>query len=117
MNKTQSKQTNETIKLIRMLGLAQKAGKVRSGEFGAEESVKTGKARLCLLAKDASDRTRKHMDDICAYRDIPLLYTELTKDELGHSLGRDERSSLTIEDIGFADKICELIGGGNACGK
>ena len=32
-------------KILNMIGLAQKAGKVASGEFSTEKAVKTGKAR------------------------------------------------------------------------
>ena len=41
------------------LGLATRAGKVQSGEFSTEKSVKSGKAALVLVAGDASDNTKK----------------------------------------------------------
>ena len=43
---------------LRMLGLAAKAGKVASGEFMTENSVKTGMAALVIVATDASDNTK-----------------------------------------------------------
>ena len=45
-------------KILNMIGLAQKAGKVASGEFSTEKAVKTGKAYtvICLLyTSDAAD--------------------------------------------------------------
>ena len=46
-------------KILNMIGLAQKAGKVASGEFSTEKAVKTGKAYtviVCLLyTSDAAD--------------------------------------------------------------
>ena len=46
-------------KVLSLLGLATKAGKVASGEFSTEKSVKTGKGFLVLVADDASQNTRK----------------------------------------------------------
>ena len=100
-----------------MLGIAAKAGKLKSGEFQSEESVKSGKAKLCILASDASDRTTKHFTDMCAYRDIPLYKIDVGKDALGQMIGRGQRTSVTIEDRGLAENILGLIDGGSASGR
>lgn len=101
----------------RLIGLACRAGKIRSGEFSVEESIKTGKSRLCIIACDASEKSKKHIHDMCSYRSIAAYDSKFTKDELGHCIGRDERSAVTVEDRGFAEHILELIEGGSACGK
>ena len=43
-------------KVLSMLGLAAKAGKVASGEFSTEKEVKSGNACLVIVAEDASDK-------------------------------------------------------------
>ena len=43
-------------KILNMIGLAQKAGKVASGEFSTEKAVKTGKAYTVIVADDASEK-------------------------------------------------------------
>lgn len=45
-------------KVLSMLGLAAKAGKVASGEFSTEKEVKSGNACLVIVAEDASDNTK-----------------------------------------------------------
>ena len=40
-------------KVLSMLGLAAKAGKVASGEFSTEKEVKSGNACLVIVAEDA----------------------------------------------------------------
>ena len=50
-------------KVISLLGLAERAGKIASGEFAAEKAVKIGKARLIIVAEDASDNTKKKFSD------------------------------------------------------
>ena len=48
-----------------MLGLAMKAGKVVSGEFAVDKSIKEGSAFLVIIASDASDNTRKKFSNSC----------------------------------------------------
>ena len=44
-------------KVLSLIGLATKAGRVVSGEFATEKEVKCGKAFLVMLALDASENT------------------------------------------------------------
>jgi len=46
-------------KILNFLGLAARAGKVVSGEFSVEKLIKANKAKLVLVALDASDPTKK----------------------------------------------------------
>lgn len=95
-------------KIYSMIGLAERAGKVVSGEFSTEKAVKSKKACLVVLASDASGNTRKHFSDMCAYRNIPLcIYGN--KEELGHAIGKQMRVNLAVTDQGFADSIRERI--------
>ena len=36
-------------KILNLIGLAQKAGKVVSGDYGVTKAIKTGKAKLLLI--------------------------------------------------------------------
>ena len=101
-------------KLHGMLGLAAKAGRVQSGEFCAEKSVRAGRARLCIAAADASEQTKKHFRDMCSYRGIPFDDKCIDRDKLGHMIGRGMRVVVTVEDTGFAENLIRLIEGGNA---
>lgn len=101
-----------TDKIYGLLGLCQRAGKLRSGEFAVEKSIKSGKSFLVIIPEDASDNTKKKFRNMTTYRSVP--YQELgTKETLGHQLGRSERSSISIEDQGFAQAMIKYIDGGN----
>ena len=90
------------------LGLAAKAGKAPSGEFQTEEAVKSGRAGVVILATDASENTKKHFKDMCAFREIPVV--ELTdKEELGRRIGRSFRASLAITDQGLARAFLKAL--------
>ena len=101
-----------TDKIYGLLGLCQRAGKCKSGEFAVEKSIKSGKSFLVIIPEDASDTTKKKFKNMTTYRSVP--YQELgTKETLGHQLGRSERSSISIEDQGFAQAMIKYIDGGN----
>ena len=101
-----------TDKIYGLLGLCQRAGKCKSGEFAVEKSIKSGKSFLVIIPEDASDNTKKKFRNMTTYRSVP--YQELgTKEALGHQLGRSERSSISIEDQGFAQAMIKYIDGGN----
>jgi len=91
-------------KVLSMLGLAARSRNVVSGGFATETAVKSGKAHLVMIAKDASDNTKKKYHNMCDYYEVPCAVYG-TKDVIGHSMGREERSVLAVTDEGFANSI------------
>lgn len=91
-------------RVFSMIGMAMKAGKVVSGEFSTEKAVKTGKAFLVIVSEAASDNTKKMFRNMCTFYEVPM-YTYGTKEELGHSMGKEFRASLAVTDEGFAKSI------------
>lgn len=87
-----------------MLGLATRAGKVVSGEFAVEKSVKSGAAYLVLVAEDSSDNTKKMFTDMCSFYEVPFAVYG-TKEGLGHAIGKEYRASLAVQDEGFVKTI------------
>ena len=79
-------------KVISLLGLAERAGKIASGEFAAEKAVKTGKARLIIVAEDASDNTKKKFSDMCKYYHADLIHDKIDdfKDEIKEYYEQEE---------------------------
>ncbi|MCR5590090.1 MAG: ribosomal L7Ae/L30e/S12e/Gadd45 family protein [Lachnospiraceae bacterium] len=90
--------------VLQLLGLAQKAGFVKSGEFLTETTIKEGKSHLCIVAKDASENTRKKFSSMCGFHNVPYLeYSD--KETIGHAIGKEFRASLSIVDAGLATQI------------
>ena len=98
----------KTDKILSLLGLAKKAGKLKSGEFCVETELKKGRAFLVIVAKDASDNTRKKYNDMCSFRHVPI-YFYSTKDDLGHHIGAEHRSGVVILDEGFAKALIKEL--------
>lgn len=95
-------------KVLSMIGLAARAGAVKSGEFLVEKSVKTRHGKLVIVATDASDNTKKMFKDMCSFYHIPFRIFG-TKEELGHWTGKAYRASICILDEGFAKSVIERM--------
>lgn len=93
---------------LSMLGIAEKAGKVASGEFQTERAVKTRKAHLVILAEDASENTKKMFCNMCSFYKIEIVFYG-SKEILGHCIGKECRSSLAVTDEGLAKTVREKL--------
>lgn len=91
-----------------LLGLAMRAGKVVSGEFSTEKAIRSGKAYLVVVARDASANTKKSFSDSCTYYQVPIVLYG-TKEELGHCIGKQMRASLAVTDEGFGRELAKKI--------
>lgn len=96
-------------KLLALLGLAQKAGKIVSGEFAVEQAVRNKKACLVLVAEDASENSKKSYRDLTGYYGIPC-YEVFSKEEIGESIGKAHRAALAVTDQGFSLALAKLLG-------
>ena len=91
-------------KVLSLLGLAKKAGKLSGGELMTEKCVKEGRSQLVIVAEDASNNTKKDFHDMCTFYEVPII--ELgSKEELGKWTGTEMRASLSVNDPGFASSI------------
>ena len=91
-------------KILGLLGMAAKAGKLASGEFAAEQALKARKAWLTIVAEDASANTKKKFRDRCGYVSCPILVIG-SKQTISHAIGKDERSCIAVLDQGLAAAI------------
>ncbi|GIP33112.1 ribosomal L7Ae/L30e/S12e/Gadd45 family protein [Paenibacillus sp. J2TS4] len=91
-------------KLLSGLGLAMRAGKLVFGEEGVLDAIRTGKAKLVLLAMDASENTSKKFRDKCDSYHVPLIEYG-TREQLGSSVGKAERVIIAVTDPGFAQMM------------
>jgi len=94
-------------KTLSHLGLAMRAGKLVSGEETVLKAIRSGEAKLVVMAEDASDNTGKKLTDKCGSYEVPLVIG-YTRYELGGAVGKPERVMFAVTDQGFA----QLIAGG-----
>ncbi|ETT53708.1 50S ribosomal protein L7Ae/L30e/S12e/Gadd45 [Paenibacillus sp. FSL R7-269] len=96
-------------KTLSYLGLAMRAGKIVTGDEAVLKAVRSSEAKLVVLAGDASDNTQKKFRDKCGTYDIPLVIA-FHRDELGASIGKDQRVVLAVTDKGFAEMVSRTLG-------
>ncbi len=95
-------------KVYSMISLAAKAGKIASGQFQTEKQIKANRAFLVIVTEDASDNTKKHFNDMCAYRQIPIVFFG-EKEKLAKHIGKTLRASAAVTDEGLADSIIKKV--------
>lgn len=97
------------IRLRGMLGFAMRAGKVIIGtELVCSAMAKSGKdaPRLVLVAKGASDGTKKKLSTKAEFYGVELREINIDSDELGRILGKlYAPATVAIIDDGFAKEI------------
>jgi ribosomal protein L7Ae-like RNA K-turn-binding protein len=95
-------------KVLQLLGLAMRAGKVVSGEELVLEEVRSGKAKMVFLATDAAKNVEKKVTDKCASYGVPLIRYG-SRQELGRAIGKGERVVVAVTDQGFARLFAKLV--------
>jgi len=96
-------------KIFSLLGIAMKGRRIVSGEYQTLEAVKTGQAKLVLIAEDASDNTQKLFRDKCSFYHVPIQQYG-SKEDLGRAIGKDLRSSIAVCDVGLAAAVQKQLG-------
>lgn len=98
--------------LFNLLGLAQRAGKVASGEAAVKEALLRRKACLLIITEDAGKSTRRKFAGWAEREGIPV-YCAGTSYELGLALGRTARVIAAVTDPNFARRIEQLLRSNN----
>lgn len=93
---------------LSLLGLAQRAGKIVSGEELVLSSIRSKKAKLVIVAGDASERTKGTWENKCAHYGVPLRIVS-DRFELGGAMGKAHRVTIAVNDKGFSEKLIALL--------
>lgn len=96
-------------KTLSLLGLMRKANAIAVGETNTGGAVRAGKAKLLLLAADASDNARSRARGFTHGRDIVTVTLPFTKDEIAAHVGVSGCAMAAITDIGFANAFMKSL--------
>lgn len=97
-----------SFKLGPLLGLAQRAGKVISGDNTCRAKFQA--IKLVILSEDCSDKTREYFKYHCTKEGKPILIFG-SRIDLGMALGKSPRTVVGITDFNFARQIIKLVAG------
>ena len=97
-------------KALYYMSLARKAGRIELGEEPVGAAARAQKARLIVVAEDASDHTWRRAKSFVAGTDQQCVRLPYTKAEVGFAVGRQELAIAAITDAGMALSIAESLG-------
>lgn len=89
---------------LRMLGLARRAGKVAIGREAVRVALRTGRAKLLVLAHDAPEKVHIHFRALADACNVPVAEV-IGKAELGHQVGRGPVAMIAVCEEQFARGI------------
>ena len=97
-------------KILSLLGIARRAGRLAPGHDAAIESIVKNRAVLCILCSDASTRLEREMRHACSYenKNIPVEKADFDIKELSAAIGT-KAAVITVNDDGFAKKLITLF--------
>lgn len=84
------------------LSLARKAGRIELGEEPVGAVARAQKARLLVVASDASDHTWRRAKSFVSGTDQQCVKVPYTKAQLGEAIGRQELALAAITDPALA---------------
>jgi ribosomal protein L7Ae-like RNA K-turn-binding protein len=96
-------------RVLRLLGLAARAGAIVPGTERVREAARGGRVRYVLVAADASANARDKLLPLLEARDLPHA-TAFTRLELGAAVGLSPLSAVGLTDASFAARVGELLG-------
>ena len=95
-------------KVLNLLGLARRAGKVILGTDSVIKFLPTKQIKLIFVATDASDATYDKIDKKAYFYQVPII-NKYSTEELSKALGIEVIKIIGISDLGFAKALKKEI--------
>ncbi len=96
----------DTRRLLGLLGLAQRAGRLAVGISAVESMVRRGPRPLVVIARGAGESQLRKVRKLQPV--LAVLENEVDREELARCLGRRELSVVAVNDSGFVKGLRKL---------
>ncbi len=106
-SKGESLDSNKRQKILNLLGIAQRAGSLISGEELVVAAIQNGQARLIYLASDAAPNLSKKITDKSRTYTVDVV-TAFSTLELSTAIGKS-RKVIAVTDAGFTKKMRSIM--------
>lgn len=104
----ENKDTYRKNRVLGMLGISAKAGKIVCGNDATIEDIERHKVKLVIVAEDASEKTKKNMKYVCDKNKVPIL--EFGKiEEISRTIGKSNKAIIGIKSKSLSEAIEKLI--------
>jgi len=91
-------------RLLGMLGLAVRAGKVQFGVFMTEKALDEGRAHLIIAATDIGASNRRRIEGKCSQEGVRIIFYS-DKEALSRAVGKKNVPVVAICDENFSKAI------------
>ena len=98
-----------------ILGLARRAGRVSGGTEVVRQAIRDGRAKLVVMATDASDTQLDKIRSTIHNRTIPQVHLG-DRNMLGAAIGSAPLAAVAVTDASFAARLLEELGRGERGG-
>ena len=99
--------SNKKQQVLNLLGLAQRAGRLISGEELVVDAIRKGQVKLVFLAQDAGPNLTKKITDKSKTYQVEVV-TAFSTLELSIAVGKS-RKVLAVTDAGFTKKMRSIM--------
>jgi len=99
--------SNRKQQVLNLLGLAQRAGRLISGEELVVDAIRKGQVKLVFLAQDAGPNLTKKITDKSKTYQVEVV-TAFSTLELSIAVGKS-RKVLAVTDAGFTKKMRSIM--------
>ncbi|MBQ7792636.1 MAG: ribosomal L7Ae/L30e/S12e/Gadd45 family protein [Clostridia bacterium] len=93
-------------KILRLLGLARRAGELTYGQTAVITEIKKGHTKLLLFAKDFNSKTKQAILNNC--QNIKSLTLPYSMEEFGFAIGAKPTGVLSVNNENFRKGILEV---------
>ena len=97
-------------KALNYMALARKAGRIELGEEPVGAVARAQKARLVVVASDATDHTWRRAQSFVAGTQQQCIRVSFTKDQLGEAIGRTALAVAAFTDPALALAFVKALG-------
>ena len=97
-------------KALGYVGLARRGGNIEIGEQRAKALVKSGKARLMIVASDTSPGAKRRAEGYVYGYQTPLITVPYTKETISRAVGVPGCSMAAFGDAGLALSFVQALG-------
>lgn len=94
---------------LEYIGIARMGAGIETGEDNAKSLVKSGKAKLLIVAADASDGAKRRAEGYVYGYSTPLVVVPYTKAEVAAMAGRPGCSMAAFRDLGLAASFAAAL--------
>lgn len=94
---------------LNYIGIARKSGTIETGEENTAMLIKSGKAKLVIVASDTSPNAKKRAQGYVFSSAVPIVEIPYTKQELSDITGKAGCSMAALTDIGLASSFVSAL--------